>query len=155
MKMDGVTLFAVVVIGAFAVERVARGILFALDMLDFAWWRRLSIDPGMVADASARGGAERRRSFAYFTLAFVLALVLTGFGKLRVLNAVGVDTTWGFDVILTALILVGGADRVADFLKAPGSRGGGDRGGDRPVQVSGTLVVEDAAAKRALTSDSR
>jgi hypothetical protein len=150
MKMDGVTLLAVIVIGAFAVERVARGILFVLDLLDFAWWRRLSIDPAAVTDASMRVAAERRRSLAYFGLAFVLALVLTWVGKLRVLNAVGVDTTWIFDVVLTALILVGGSDRVADFLKAPGSRGGGDRGGDRPVQVSGTLVIEDAAAKRAL-----
>jgi len=81
---------------------------------------------------------------------FALGLVLTGFGKLRVLNAVGIETTWYFDVVLTALILVGGADRVAELLKVPGARSG-EKTVERPVQVSGTLVLEDASAKKIVT----
>ena len=147
MKMDGVTHLAVIVIGAFAIERITHGILFVLDLLDFTWWRRLSQDPASQADPLARAVAERRRTFSYFLLAFALGLVLTGFGKLRVLNAVGIDTTWYFDVVLTALILVGGADRVAELLKVPGARSG-EKTVERPVQVSGTLVLEDASAKK-------
>jgi len=67
--------------------------------------------------------------------------------------SVVVETTWYFDVVLTALILVGGADRVAELLKVPGARGG-DKPVERPVQVTGTLVLEDGAAKRAVTPGS-
>jgi hypothetical protein len=150
MKMDGVTLLAVIVIGAFAIERITHGMLFLLDLLDFTWWRRLSEDPALQADPIARAAAERKRTFTYFVLAFALGLVLTGFGKLRVLNAVGIETTWYFDVVLTALILVGGADRVAELLKVPGARSG-EKAVERPVQVSGTLVLEDASAKKVVT----
>jgi len=153
MKMDGVTLLTVIVIGAFAIERITSGIVYFLDTFNFTWWRRISPDPAALADPVARANADRRHTFAHFALAFALGLVLTGFGKLRVLNAVGVETTWYFDVVLTALILVGGADRVAELLKVPGARGG-DRAADRPVQVTGTLVLEDGAAKRVATPGS-
>jgi len=56
-------------------------------------------------------------------------------------------------VVLTALILVGGADRVAELLKVPGARGG-DKPVERPVQVTGTLVLEDATAKKVVTPGS-
>ena len=153
MKMDGVTLLAVIVIGAFAIERITNGIVFLLDMFNFTWWRRMSPDPASLTDPIARAAAERRHTLAYFVLAFALGLVLTGFGRLRVLNAVGVETTWYFDVVLTALILVGGADRVAELLKVPGARGG-NKPVERPVQVTGTLVLEDATAKKVVTPGS-
>ena len=60
MKMDGVTLLAVIVIGAFAIERITHGILFVLDLLDFTWWRRLSQDPASQADPLAAPGSPCR-----------------------------------------------------------------------------------------------
>jgi hypothetical protein len=54
------------------------------------------------------------------------------------------------DVVLTALILVGGADRVAELLKVPGTRSG-EKAVERPVQVSCTLVLEDASVRKVVT----
>jgi hypothetical protein len=148
MKMDGVTLLAIIVIGSFAIERITNGVLFFLAL--FKWWRRVSPDPTSLIDPTARAAAERRHTLIYFVLAFALGLVLTSFGNLRVLNAVGLETKWFFDVFLTALILVGGADRVAELLKVPGARGGG-KPAERPIQISGTLVLEEGTGKKAIT----
>src|SRR5207249_3161339 len=117
-------------------------------LLDFTWWRRLSQDPASQADPLARAVAERRRTFSYFLLAFALGLVLTGFGKLRVLNAVGIDTTWYFDVVLTALILVGGADREVEpaLLDVDVDDVARAYGGNRPAVESLRHDVGDAEA---------
>lgn len=146
MRMDGVTLLAVIVIGSFAIERISKAILFLLSLS--AAWRRRFPDPALSTDPAARADAERKHLFIYYTVAGVLGLlVLAGYGNVRILHAVGIETNPYFDAILTGLILVGGADRVGDLVKVPGSRGS-ERPPDRPVQITGTLVLQEGATKK-------
>lgn len=147
MRMDGVTLVAVILVGSFAIERITNAALFLLSLLKPV--RRIFPDPAPLADPAERAAAEKKKTLLYFAIAGVLGLgVLAGYGNLRVLRAVGVETNAYFDAILTGLILVGGADRVAELLKLPGSRGG-EKPAERPIQITGTLVLEEGTGRKA------
>jgi hypothetical protein len=46
--------------------------------------------------------------------------------------------------VLTALILMGGAERLAELLKGPGA-GSSGASSDPPITITGTLQLEDPA----------
>ena len=46
------------------------------------------------------------------------------------------------DIIFTGLLLMGGADRIAQVIKMPGAHGG-EKAESRPIQLSGKLTIEN------------
>jgi hypothetical protein len=50
-----------------------------------------------------------------------------------------------FDFVVTALILMGGAERIAALIKVPGAAGG-EKPAEHPIQVTGKLTLEDGGA---------
>jgi len=140
-RLDGITVIAIVLMASFAIDRIVTGALFLLSFSD-RWTRRFP-DPDAVSDPAERVRARNRQKLLYFCFAALLALpVLAGYGRVRILAALGFPTNAVFDVILTGLILVGGSDRVADILKLPGARGG-EKAEPKPITIQGTLVVEE------------
>jgi len=152
-KLDGVTAVAVVLIASFAIDRIVAGCLFALS-LSKAWDRRFP-DPSSIADESDRRRAEKKQKVVYFILAATLGVVvLAWLGNIRILSAVlhssgSTQPTVNpiLDTIVTGLLLTGGADRLAQFLKAPGEAGA-QKGESKPIQITGKLVLDDESGRR-------
>jgi hypothetical protein len=61
----------------------------------------------------------------------------------------GVPFSVWLDILLTGLILMGGADRISQILKEHGAPGG-EKPASRPIELTGKLVLEDAAGKRTI-----
>ena len=149
--MDGITAIAAILIASFAIDRFVTGLLFLLSLIKP--WNRLFPDPALETDPVARSTAEKKRKLIYFSLAAFLAMgVLVGYGNVSILAAVGFSTINPLlDRILTGLILIGGADRVADILKW-GTAGGASSPSSTsssPIEITGKLVLEDASGRKA------
>ena len=67
-----------------------------------------------------------------------------------ILYHIGFKSHW-IDVFLTLLILMGGAERLAELLKTPGAPGVASASEDKPLEVRGTLQLVDTPAKEAAT----
>ena len=137
----GMNAIVLIVIASFAVDRVVGGILF---MLSFNRRWRVWFPAPLTVDEAARPMAERRLKLIYFTLAGIIGTaVLAYFGQVRVLLSLGVPAKPAFDVIVTGLVLMGGADKVADLLKlAQGKPNAGAAASPRPLEITGTLTLQ-------------
>jgi len=144
MIIDGVTAIAVIVIAAFAVERTARGAIFALSFIP--GFTRLFPEPALAEDARARVRAAKRQQLLYFVLAALLGIgVLAYWGEVRIFRAVGFEAMPPvLDAVVTGLILVAGSDWIAALTRLEGGRAA-EPVEPRPIEVSGRLVIEDGA----------
>lgn len=147
MRLEGVTAIAAILILAFAIDRIATGLLFVLSFIE-GWDKRFP-DPVTVADPAERVRAEKRKKLIYFVFAALLGLpLLAWYGKVRILNAVGfVSVSPTLDRFLTGLILIGGADRISELLKWGAEKGGVHA--SHPVEVTGKLVLEEPVGRAA------
>ena len=147
MKIDGISAMAVVLIASFAIDRIVTGLLFLLPFLK--QWERVFPDPVTVNDAVERVRAEKKQKLVYFILAGLLGIVVCWFGKLRMFSALGFpDMPQVFDILASALILTAGSDRIAAILNLPGAVEG-EKTVTRPIEITGKLVLENAAEKKA------
>ncbi len=151
MATDGINLLTILLIAAFAIERVSAGILFLLQLF------HLIGDPDLVEDAAQRAHAKRRYTLYHFVVSGVLVIfVLLYVGDFRFLDALGLGNRTDLsrvplfiDRILLAVVLVGGAEQMSAFLKMVGAPGGSAReAGAQQVEVSGKLTVEEPSAKK-------
>jgi hypothetical protein len=151
MATDGINLLTILLIAAFAVERVSAGILFLLQLF------RLIGDPDLVEDTTQRAHAKRRYTLYHFIVSGILVVfVLLYMGDFRFLDALGLGNRADLsrvpllvDRLLLAVVLVGGAEQMSAFLKMVGAPSGGMREpGAQPVEVSGKLIVEEPSAKK-------
>jgi len=151
-KIDGVTAIAIIVIASFSIDWIFTTGLFLLS----GWpaFSRFFPDPTLLQDARARSEAERRRKLLYFVVAFVLGVALAVFGGVRLLAAVGFQTTVTLDVFVTGLILAGGSDRIAEILKAAGLPSAVKEPA-RPIEITGRLILEQEPGKSIVPSRGR
>ena len=147
VRIDGVSAIAVVVIASFAIDRIVRGFLFLLSF--WGRWANVFHDPD--DPASTHAGRKTYR-LMYFLLAGVLGLIALGwYGKVRILTALGfqgVDPI--LDTVITGLLLVGGAERTGALLKGVGAGGLASAAPSppaQPIEITGTLVLDDSARK--------
>jgi hypothetical protein len=133
---------------SFVIDRAVTGLLFLLSY-NTSWNRlaRFFPDPRIMEDARTRMQAERREKLAYFVLSLLFAIVvLVYFGDIRILKALGHETR--LDFIVTAVALIAGADVLAKVLDMSGI-GGKEAPAPRPIEITGSLVIEEGKAKRA------
>jgi hypothetical protein len=143
-RLDGISVIAFVLVGSFAIDRIVTFLLFVLAF-NRKWAARFP-KPALVADPAARARAEDAQKVVYFVFAGALAIpLLAGYGQVRVLEALGFQTNFILDTIVTGLILMGGSDRVAELLKMPGAPGV-HKPEPRPITIQGTLVLQDRNA---------
>ena len=157
MKLDGVGALALVVIGSFAIDRIVTGSLFLLSFSQ-TWTRRFP-EPASLADGPTRVLAEKKAKLIYFAFAAFLGIVvIAGCGNVTILTAMGVQPKWAaepglgswlfwlLDSLFTGLLLIGGADRIAQVIKMPGAPGV-EKPEPKPIQITGKLIIEDPAGK--------
>jgi TctA family transporter len=133
-QLDGVSAIAMILIGSFAIDRIVTALLFLLSFVRLA------------PEAAVH---ERRYKLIYYCLAGVLGIVVLGYyGQVRVLTALGIRIEPLIDTLLTGIVLVGGADRIAELLKAPGAEPRKEE--PQPIEITGKLVLEESAAKKVL-----
>jgi len=136
MKMDGLTAVALVLIASFAIDRIVTAALFLASLMG------ILREPG-PGDAHS----EKVHKLVYFVLAGILGVVVLGyFGNVRILRAMGLpDANPVVDWIVTGLLLMGGAERLSGLIQ-PGAAEKPDPK-PIPIEVTGTLTIEDRAGK--------
>jgi hypothetical protein len=181
---SGLTVITVLVVLAFAIDRITAGILFLLSF-DTLWNKKFP-EPILQETVAGRLAAEKRQKLIYFVYAASLAVLILFFAdQVRVLNALGFQslrpavatntaaapaatpspqsatanavtsteteqTTRSFrllDFLVTALVLVGGADRIEQLLKRSGGSGGSSSSEAKPLEIKGKITVEDESKK--------
>jgi hypothetical protein len=142
-QLDGVSTIVLVTIAAFAIERVTKGALFLLT------YTRTVPDPELIEGTTARAKAIKRWKLLYFVVAGVLSFaVLAGFGRIRLLMALGVQGNDVLDLLVTGVILLGGSDRISSVLSEAGKRGVAEERSPQSVELIGRLILEDQAAEK-------
>src|SRR5258708_79778 len=151
MSTDGVTLLAVLLIAAFAIERIAAGILFLLTLF------HVLPDPELTENAEKRATERRKLTLCHFLVSAAMVIfVLFYLGEYRFLDALGLGggassshlPLW-LDRVLLGVVLVGGSEQMSSFLKMVGApTEGSQASGAQVVEVSGKLTVDDGSAKK-------
>jgi hypothetical protein len=151
MPSDGISLLTMLLVAAFAIERIGAGILFLLGMLN------LLADPEAYPDPVKRAAVKRKYVFYHFLVSAALViLVLLYVGDFRFLDALGLGNRadlsrvppW-LDHLLLGVVLIGGAEQMSAFLKMVGAPASG--AGDvkaQSVEVSGKLTLEEPPARK-------
>ena len=147
--LGGLSAIAVLLIAAFAIDRIVNAILFLLSFWN-TWDERFP-DPAEVAEGKDRVRAQRNQKLIYYVLAGICSsAVIVALDFNGILYHIGFKSHW-IDVFLTVLILMGGAERLAELLKTPGAPGVASASEDKPLEVRGTLQLVDTPAKEAAT----
>jgi len=147
--MGAPSVVALVLLLAFAIDRVVSFVLFALS--NSKRWRKRFPDPALFEDAARKLEAKRRQKAAYYGLAGVFSVALLAFVQHGFLGQLGFDVGQ-LDTFLSALVLMGGAEQVAKF---SGTLGASDAPvvSESPVQISGTLTLEEGTMRRLRRED--
>jgi hypothetical protein len=146
-RIDGFSALALVIVVAFAIDRLVRGLLFALSY--WPLWARVFPDPALDGGTDS-APAERNRKLIYFALAGSLAVIaLAWVGGVRILAALGfINVDPWLDVLITGLILAGGADRTEQILRSIGASGSGaETKQSAPIEITGRLMVTDESRR--------
>jgi len=155
MQMDGVSAVAAILVASFGIDRVVTGLLFLLSYIP-AFERRFPEPPSLERSGSHQH-SNRSWRLVYTVVAGGLSILVVWCLDLRIFEAIGfkpssVDSNdvdraaiigrQTLDGLFTALILVGGADRIAALLRIPGRH----KGAPEPVEIKGRIVLDDAKA---------
>jgi hypothetical protein len=152
-RIDGLSAVAVLLIGAFAVDRIVSAIVFLLEFVPA--WTNAFPDPLGEIEGAPRRRAERRRKMFYFTLAAIFSagviVVLSGVRTVDasgaagsgILYALGFKQHW-IDIALTMLILMGGAERISEVLKGvDASKVTAEK--PAPIEITGKLTLDEGS----------
>ncbi|HEY2988552.1 MAG TPA: hypothetical protein VGL11_12555 [Candidatus Binatia bacterium] len=148
MNIGAGNVLVLIFVVSFVIDRAVTGLLFMLSY-DASWNRlaRFFPDPRVMEDTRSRVRAEGKQKLAYFAFSILFAIVvLVYFGEIRILKALGYETR--LDFIVTAVALIAGADVLAKVLEMSGM-GGKEAATPRPIEITGSLVIEEGKGKRA------
>lgn len=143
--IDGVTAMTLLLIGSFLVDRISSGLLGLLS-LNASWNRSFPNPLTLPSDQTQqRTMARTKQVVVYYLLAIAAAgLLLYLFQNIHLWKALGfTGLTNGEDRILTMIVIVVGAERVAQWLQLPGTPGA--QSANAPVEITGELTVIDRA----------
>ena len=144
--MDAGGTGVLVVIGSFAVDRIVSLALFGLSFPKS--WRRTFPDPDLLEDGPKKRAAVKMRKAWYFLFATILSVPIVIYGGIRIFDLLGIPRAQEaggramqqlLDKLLTTLIFVAGADRLADLLKKHSTPIEKPREG---IEVFGTLTID-------------
>jgi hypothetical protein len=140
----------IILIAAFAIDRIVTGLFF---LLSYNTELRMILDPNSIEDPEAKESGAKLYRLIYAVCAGYLGIVIVaGVMGIRLSKIAGLelDPNAGpvmgsmLDILVTGLLLVGGADRLADALKLYGDK---DSKPQAPIEITGRVVLEQGAAK--------
>jgi hypothetical protein len=146
-RIDGISAIALILIVSFAIDRLIRGLFFLLSYSRA--WSNAFPDP-QLNDVAPSARAERNRKLIYFSLAALLAMVALGwFGRVRILAALGFTAVNPvLDIIVTGLILMGGADQAGQLLQGIGAPGApGSKAQPTPIEITGRVTIDEQSRR--------
>lgn len=151
---------AVILIAAFAIDRIVNGVFF---LLSFSPDLRDLLQTPKVEGTGQNASAERMRRLIYGVFAWYLGtIVIAGYMNIRLFAFTGAmvtgETALGnyplLDILMTGLVLMGGADRLAEAMKLLGSKYSSEAN-QKPLELKGTLILEQSHARLSATDASR
>lgn len=144
--LDGVSAIALIMIASFAIDRIVTAVLFLLSFIPgFP-------DPNAALGQEQLAYSQKLYKLCYFSLAGVLGvLAMAAWAQIRILSALGVPAGEMTDILITGIVLMGGADRIASVLKTPGASGVEKKAEAEPVRVTGTLIVEEESPRKVVS----
>ena len=150
MEFDPIRAVAMILIGSFAIDRVVTGLFF---LLSYDPDLRRSLDPSSVTDPREQADAIRDYKLLYAILGGYLGtVVIAGYMNIRLFASTVVPGSEFIgdypllDIFLTGLVLLGGADRLAEALKMLGGSGVPSQP-DTPLEISGKLILEQSTTR--------
>ena len=150
MEIDATRAIALILIGSFAIDRAVAGLFF---LLSYSSDLRKILDPSTFSDPEKEAGAMRNYRLIYSILGGYLGtVVMAGYMNIRLFGSTEVPGTEFIgkypllDIVLTGLVLLGGADRLADALRMLGSSGVAKEK-DGPIEIKGRLVLEQSTGR--------
>ncbi len=141
----------IILIASFAVDRIVTGLFFLLSYN--ADLRGAVLDPDSIQDPMEKTEALKNYRLIYAVVAGYLAIVfVAGLMGVRFSAITGLTPDLNdmpvmnqlLDILLTGLLLVGGADRLSDALKL--LKGEGGRASQAPIEITGKVVLQQEAA---------
>lgn len=141
----------IILIAAFAIDRVVSGLFY---LLSYNGELRTILDPDSVEDPSEKAAAMKRYRIVYAVCGGYLGIVVVaGSMGVRLSRIAGLEldpqagtvTTTLLDILITGLLLTGGADRLADALKLFGGKE--SKAPPAPIEITGRVVLEQAPTK--------
>jgi hypothetical protein len=151
-EFGGISIVAFASLAAFAIDRVVTSLLFGLSFSEA--WRKFCPDPALFSEPNDKLSAERMQKAAYFGFAGMLTMMTLWLLGQPFLHLIApLDARRPLDYFLSALVLIGGAERVGEFQKSLGQPAVPS---DPPVQIKGTLILEEGTSieHRASTASS-
>jgi len=153
MPLDGVSVVALLLLAAFVIERVVSAVLFVLPTVGICLEAtQIEVVPSQTEAERQRHELwlkqrERRRQRTIAYLRFFLsgafaAAIIWQYPTLQVLHLFGLKPANWLDWLVTGVVLLGGAERIAAFVKPPQAVPQG-KAKEPPVEVTGTLTLED------------
>src|SRR5438105_3757337 len=138
--MDAPGTAMLVVISSFAVDRIVSLVLFGVSVPKS--WRKTFPDPELMEEGAKKRAAMRTRRMWYFCFAAILTIPIVIGAKIRIFKLLGIigaeddPAVIVADILVTTLVFVAGADRLADLIKkhAPAEKHEG-------IEVYGTLTI--------------
>lgn len=144
--MPGISVAVMIVIAAFAIERISGALLFLLAYVPA--WNEFMPDTRLAAGEPERIKLEQRHKLASVLIAGALALFIVWRFKIGVLASLGLQVEFLWDALFTAVVLIAGSDQIRGLIKG----GEGARAAPpppEPIHVTGSLILRDPAdAKR-------
>jgi hypothetical protein len=140
----------IILIASFAIDRIVAGIFF---LLSYDPELRGMLDPESIKDLTGKTEALRTYRVLYTMFAAYLGtVVLAGHlgHRLSTITQVLPKTEGGWntllDILVTGLLLAGGADRLAEALKLTTGMGD-DKKSKTPIEITGRVVLEQSGPK--------
>ncbi len=139
--MDGVGVIVLIAMAAFGIDRIVVGLLFAFSFVPL--WTKYFPDPATMEKSIPQKVAKKKQKLMYYVFGALLGgAVLAWFGNIRIFHALGVpDANPIVDCVMTGLVLVAGADRLAGILKLPGAAQP-EAAPARPIEITGRLTLD-------------
>jgi len=153
--MDPMRAIGIILVVSFLLDRIVEGLFFLLDFSPA--WRQFLPDPNLIDDSEEKAHAARKRKVVYsLCVGFFGTVVIAWYLNIRVLgmtNMIPPDPKQDIfqphallDIILTGLIFVAGADRIAEALKLLGGPSADKQSAGpsaaQPIEITGKLVLE-------------
>jgi len=139
----------IILIASFGIDRIVTGLFF---LLSYSPELRTLLDPDSLADPEARAAARRSYRLIYAVVSSYLGIVVVaGVMGIRLSKIAGLDldTSAGpvinslMDIVITGLLLAGGAERLAEALKLYGVKE--SKPAQAPIEISGRVVIEQGS----------